>query len=127
MTLTASSITLRDLRFYAYHGVLPQERIVGGHYTVTVRVDYDVRRAMESDRVEDTLNYAELYAVVQEQMAIPSALLEHVAGRIGKAVFQRFPQVTAADVEVVKENPPMGGECGGACVAIHLINNKTDR
>jgi dihydroneopterin aldolase len=124
-TLTDSSITLRNLRFYAFHGVLSQERSVGGHYTVTLSVDVDVSRAMESDSVADTVNYAELYSIVRQQMAVPSALLEHVAGRIANAVFQQFPQITAASVEVVKDNPPIGGECGGAGVTIHLINNKT--
>ena len=109
MTLAESVITLHDLRLHAFHGVLPQERIVGGDYRVTLRVAYDVSRAMETDDV-----------------AVPSALLEHVAGRIGKAVFQRFPQVTAVDVEVVKCNPPMGVQCGGASVLLHLINNKTN-
>lgn len=125
MTLAESVITLHDLRLHAFHGVLPQERIVGGDYRVTLRVDYDVSRAMETDDVADTLDYSVLSDMVRQQMAVPSALLEHVAGRIGKAVFQRFPQVTAVDVEVVKCNPPMGVQCGGASVLLHLINNKT--
>lgn len=125
MTLAESFITLRDLRLYAFHGVLPQERIVGGDYRVTLRVAYDVTRAMESDDVADTLDYSVLSDMVREQMAVPSALLEHVAGRIGKAVFQHFPQVTSVDVEVVKCNPPLGVQCAGASVLLHLINNKT--
>ena len=109
----------------AFHGVLPQERVVGGDYAVTLRVACDVSRAVMSDEVADTLDYSVLSDIVREQMAIPSALLEHVAGRIGKAVFQRFPEATAVDVEVVKCNPPLGVQCAGASVSLHLINNKT--
>ena len=76
------TIFISGLRVYAFHGVLPQERLVGGDYLVDVRVDYSHSLATESDRVEDTLDYSRLHHLIDEEMAIPSALLEHVAGRI---------------------------------------------
>ena len=125
MTVQASFISLNQLRFHAYHGALPQERTVGGDYLVTLRVAVDVSKAVDSDQLTDTLNYAALYELVRQEMAVPSALLEHVAGRIGRAIFDHFPLVTALDVVVVKENPPMGADCAGAGVELHLINDKT--
>jgi dihydroneopterin aldolase len=125
MKAADTSIFINDLRLYAYHGVLPQERRVGGWFVVSLRVHYNITRAMETDEVADTLNYADLYGVVKAEMAVPSQLLEHVAGRIAKAVFGRFPRVLALDLSVTKENPPMGANCSGAGVELHLINNKT--
>ena len=125
MTITQSSIQLHDLRFYAYHGVMEQERHVGGEYLVSLRVEADLSRAVVSDSVADTINYAALYEVVAQEMAQPSQLLEHVAGRIGKAVMDTFPQVTGVDVTLTKLNPPMGADCAGASVELHLINDKT--
>ena len=116
---------MREVRFHAFHGVMPQERKVGAEFAVSLRVGLDLSRAVESDNVEDTLNYATLYGVVKQQMAIPSQLLEHVAGRIGKAVFRHFPQVETVDVVLTKLNPPMGADCEGASVELHLINDKT--
>ena len=104
---------------------MPQERKVGADFTVSLRVGVDLSRAVESDMVEDTLNYATLYEVVKQEMVIPSQLLEHVAGRIGKSVFNRFPQVESVDVVITKLNPPMGADCEGASVELHLINDKT--
>jgi dihydroneopterin aldolase len=52
-------------------------------------------------------------------MAIPSQLLEHVAGRVVKAVAEAFPAVTAIDLELLKQNPPMGADCDGAGVEMH--------
>lgn len=124
MTIARSSITLHDLRFYAYHGVLPQERRVGGEYTVTLRVDADLSRAVVSDDVNDTLNYADLYAVVKDEMSKPSALLEHVAGRIGHAVCRQFPMVESLTVTITKVNPPMGADCGGASVELFIKNER---
>jgi dihydroneopterin aldolase len=127
MTLTESSICLNDIRLYAFHGVLEQERRVGGEYSVSLRVHYNISKAMETDNVADTLNYAQLLEIVKREMDVPSNLLEHVAGRIGRTVFDEFPQAEAIDLNVTKLNPPMGADCAGACVHVHLINDKTQR
>jgi dihydroneopterin aldolase len=125
MRISQSYIILREVRFHAFHGVKPQERKVGADFTVSLRVGVDLSLPAESDDVADTLNYATLYEVVKQQMEIPSQLLEHVAGRIGKAVMDTFPQVTGVDVTLTKLNPPMGADCAGASVELHLINDKT--
>ena len=126
MRITSSYICLRNVRFHAFHGVMPQERMVGADFLVNLRVVYPLEKAMQSDEVGDTLNYAELYALVKAEMAEPSKLLEHVAGRIVSAIEKRFPQVTSIDLELTKQNPPMGADCDGAGVEIHLINDKTE-
>lgn len=120
MTITQSSIRLHDMRFYAYHGVMEQERRVGGDYVVSLSVDVDLSVPVVSDSVEDTLNYAALYDVVAREMKTPSQLLEHVAGRIGQGVLDAFPQVTSLSVEVRKVNPPMGADCQGASVELEI-------
>lgn len=125
MIVESSYITLREVRFHAFHGVMPQERKVGADFTVTLCVKADLGRPVFSDNVDDTLNYAALYEVLKREMAQPSRLLEHIAGRIGQAVFDSFPQVETVDVMLTKLNPPMGADSDGAAVELHLINNKT--
>ena len=120
MRLESGYITLRHVRFYARHGVMPQEREVGGWFLVTLRVGYPLAQAMQSDEVGDTLNYAALHALLKREMAQPSNLLEHVAQRIATAVEATFPLVDAIDLEITKENPPIGADCDGASVEIHL-------
>lgn len=120
MTLTSGYVILRNVRFHAFHGVLPQERQVGGDFLLTLRVGYPLDKAMESDKVEDTLNYASLYTLAKREMDIPSQLLEHVAGRIAKAIQNAFPAVTSVDLELIKQNPPMGADCDGAAVEAHF-------
>ena len=126
MKLTSSYIYLRQVRFHAFHGVMPQERQVGTDFVLDLRVGYPLQQAMQSDDVADTLNYAALYDLVAREMQQPSNLLEHVAGRIAEAIGQTFPQVTSIDLKLTKLNPPMGADSEGAGVEIHLINNKTD-
>ena len=120
MTLTNGYVILRNVRFHAFHGVMPQERQVGGDFLLMLRVGYPLTKAMESDEVGDTLNYASLYALVKQEMDQPSQLLEHVAGRIAKAVMNAFPAVTSVDLELTKQNPPMGADCDGATVEMHF-------
>lgn len=119
-------IRLEKLRFRALHGVLPQERQVGGDYTVTLRIGYPWQAAMETDAVADTLDYAAVFRLVQREMVLPSQLLEHVAGRIAKALLRDFPQISSIDLWLTKTCPPMGADSEGAGVELHLINDKTE-
>ena len=116
------TIFIAGLRVHAFHGVLPHERLVGGDYLVDVRVDYSHSLATESDRVEDTLDYSRLHHLIDEEMAIPSALLEHVAGRITRRVQRDFPGMSSVWVRITKVNPPMGAACQGAGVELTLDN-----
>ncbi len=125
MAVKSSYILLENVKFYAFHGVLPQERKVGNDYQVNLRIGYDISRAMVSDDVNDTLNYAEVYQLLSQEMSVPSALLERVAGRIGDRLFRKFPAIQSIDLTIIKVNPPMGADSEGAGVEVHLINDKT--
>lgn len=125
MRVESGYVFLEEVRIHAYHGVMPQERNVGADFLVSLRIGYDFSKAMASDEVGDTLNYAEIYQLVRQEMEQPSALLEHVAGRIVNTLADCFPMVTSVDLRLVKENPPMGADCKGAGVELHLINDKT--
>lgn len=125
MAVKSSYILLENVKFYAFHGVLPQERKVGNDYQVSLRIGYDISRAMVSDDVNDTLNYAEVYQLLSQEMSVPSALLERVAGRIGDRLFRKFPAIQSIDLTIIKVNPPVGADSEGAGVEVHLINDKT--
>ena len=105
-----------NMRVRAFHGVMPQEREVGGDYTVSVKVVAPLDKAAVSDNVEDTVNYAALSEIIKREMKTPSALLEHVAARIAKAVESEFPQTEKIVVCIKKDNPPMNVDCDSAGV-----------
>ena len=115
-----SSIFLDKVRLYAFHGVAEQERRVGGWFTVSVCLHYNICKALETDNVADTVSYADLFEVVKQEMAIPSQLLEHVAGRIASVILRQFTEAESVKVKVVKENPPMGACCDGAGVELEV-------
>lgn len=127
MKLKDSYIHLKGLRFHSYHGVMEQERLTGNDYVVDLAIKYDIEKALSSDELFDTLNYAEVYKIVAQEMDIPSKLIERVAGRIGDRLFRRFPTIENIDMTIIKKNPPMGGDCYGAGVEVHLQNDVLDK
>ena len=120
MKVKESFIYLRDLCFHAYHGVAAQERLVGNDYKVSLRLRVDVSKAMLSDDVNDTVNYAEAYQLVGKEMAEPANLVEHVADRIAQRLLGQWPQVAEVTVWLTKLNPPMGADCQGAGVELKV-------
>ena len=117
-TLTESYVHIDGIRLHARHGVLPQEQLTGNDYIINVRVGYDISRAMQTDDVADTLNYAEVYNIIKEEMSIPSKLIEHVAGRIANRLMDSYSQISSVMLRITKCNPPMGADCDGAGVEI---------
>lgn len=103
------TIELEGMEFKAYHGCLEQEKIRGNSFTVDFKGELDLSAAAESDDLNDTLNYAEIYGIIADEMSIPSELLENVAGRIVKAIEERFPQLVSFSVKVSKKRPPVDG------------------
>ena len=102
-------LELEGIEFRANHGCLERERIVGNDFVVDFRGETDMSAAAESDNLENATNYALIYDVIAEEMAKPSDLLEHVAGRIVKAIEARFPEFVRFSVRVSKRRPPVSG------------------
>lgn len=120
--MNSSYIFLEDIRFFAYHGVAPQETAVGNEFIVSLRLKTDITHAAETDDVSDTISYADIYQTVKEEMEIPSKLLEHVCGRIVKRLFSDYPTIEEIELKLSKRNPPMGADIAYAGVEIH--NNR---
>ena len=114
-------IELEGMRFWAYHGCLEIERAKGNLFLVDFRGEMDLRKAAGSDALDDTVNYGEIYQVVKTEMETPSDLLEHVAGRIVKALEVRFPQFVRFSVRVSKQMPPVGGHVSWSRVTLNFI------
>ncbi len=113
-----SKIIIEDLRIYAYHGVLPEEKIIGTWYLVNLEITTDIWNAVESDALSSTLNYAEINDIIHREMAIPSKLMEHVGGRILNTVYQNYPGITFLKIKITKTNPPLKGEMKGVSIEL---------
>jgi dihydroneopterin aldolase len=119
-----SKITFENLKIYAYHGVLPEEKILGTYYILNLEIHADLQKAAESDDLKDTINYAEINDILHTEMAISSQLLEHVIDRIIKKIKNTFPKIAFVKVKLTKTNPPMKGEMDGVSVEIEKSFNQ---
>ncbi|BEV04370.1 dihydroneopterin aldolase [Chryseobacterium gambrini] len=113
-----SRIYLENVKIYAYHGVLPEENIVGTYYIVNAELHTDLWNAAASDDLKDTISYADINDIIHDEMKIKSKLLEHVAGRIIFKIHETFPQVDYIKLKITKTAPPMKGEMTGASIEL---------
>ncbi len=117
-------IELEGMEFRAFHGCLEQERREGNDFVVDFRAEVEAGPAAESDRLEDTLDYGAVYDIVAREMAVPSNLLENVAGRIVRSVAAAFPQLDRFSVRVSKRLPPVAGPTQWSRVTLHFDREK---
>lgn len=102
-------IRVTNIKVYAYHGCLVEESKIGSEYSVDVSVKADLQPSAKSDDLMETVDYVHINKIVKEEMAIRSALLEHVAKRILDRIFNEIVIAEEATVAVSKINPPIGG------------------
>ncbi len=113
-----SKIFLEDVKIYAYHGVLPEENIIGTNYILNAEIHTDLWAAAASDDLNDTISYADINEIIHNEMKISSKLLEHVAGRIITKIGEKFSQISYIKLKITKTSPPMKGEIKGASIEL---------
>ncbi len=113
-----STIRLKNIKIYAFHGCMVEERKIGSDYLVNLSVKANLEKAAKSDSIKDTIDYVHLQKIVKEEMAIRSKLLEHVGQRIIDAIFNQIPLAEVVKVTVSKVNPPIGGDVAEVSVAM---------
>ena len=109
-------IVLEDIKIYAFHGCMKEETSIGSDYIINLNVKADLKDAAISDQIKDTVNYVDLLKIVNEEMAISSKLLEHVAERIVSRVLRTMKMVNNVQVKVAKQNPPINGNISAVTI-----------
>ena len=115
-------IKLKNIRTYSYHGCLDEESKIGSDYSVDLEIKTDLQKSALSDDLKDTVDYVHLNKIVEEEMAIKSKLLEHVAHRIIQRIFVEISMISAIKLGVSKLNPPIGGDV--EAVTIEMEENR---
>lgn len=102
-------IILNEMSFYGYHGVLPSEKEQGQIFLVTLEIYLDLSRAGETDNLEHTVNYAEIYQEIKELVEKKQySLIETLAQKIAETVLSR-EAVQEVAVQVNKPRAPLPG------------------
>ncbi|HEX5932776.1 MAG TPA: dihydroneopterin aldolase [Pseudorhizobium sp.] len=108
--MTSYTITLRNCAFFARHGVLEQENVLGQRFFVDAVMDVDAGDALETDMVEKTVDYGLAFTLIESVVTGQQRrLIETLALDIAKALCARFPQILRAEITVRKPSAPVQG------------------
>ncbi|MBP7146740.1 MAG: dihydroneopterin aldolase [Acidobacteria bacterium] len=120
-------ITVRGIRFHAFHGLTKLERQIGVRHRVDVTVRADVSRAAETDRIEDTVDYRRIHDIVVHVGRENSFyLIETLAMRIAREILEQF-DCEAVEVAVHKETPVLDGMVDSVGVEFELTREQLPR
>lgn len=112
------TIEVNDIKLYAFHGCLPEEGKIGGHYSVDVKIITDFSLSTQSDNLADTVDYVLVNKIVEEEMAIRSQLIEHVGQRIINRIKKEAQRITNLSVKIIKHTPPINGDVANVAIII---------
>ncbi|BDZ32131.1 dihydroneopterin aldolase [Lactiplantibacillus sp. WILCCON 0030] len=103
-------IRINNLRFHTFNGVLPEERRNGQQLAMDIAIKYPIETAVQHDDVHETINYAEVRAVMDDFVSTHSyKLIESLANHLLQALLEKFPTVDAINLKIRKYSVPMPG------------------
>lgn len=103
-------IIMKNLAFYGYHGVLKEENMLGQKFYVDIEMYLNLKEAGMTDHVKDTVNYAEVYGLVQEIVTKKCfCLIEALGEDIAQTILSRFDRVDEIKVQIRKPEAPVEG------------------
>ncbi len=100
----------RGLRFYGCHGVLEEEQIKPQPFEVDFDLYLDLSGAGQSDDLQQTVNYDEVFQAVQQVVENEHyQLLEALAERLARVLLTKFT-IEAVELTVYKPQAPVAGD-----------------
>ena len=111
-------IELENLLFNAFHGIHEEEKIIGNDYQVNASVYFhEIEEVIH--HINDTVDYAIIYGIIEKRMLVPTPLLETVVMQIGNDIHYQFPDLKSISVSIKKMHPPVERMQGSAEVTWH--------
>ena len=112
-------ITVKNLKVYAHHGVLPEEKRKGQYFYLDIDLYGDFMLACYTDRVEDTVNYDEVCNCAFRVMTQNTFdLIERAAQAVCNAILIEFPAVDEVQITLKKPSAPVKCDIEYAAVTI---------
>jgi len=117
-------LSVERIELRGRHGVYPAERRSGNTFHINVDIEGDVERSVASDRLDETIDFAEVVRLVRRISRRQSfSLIESLAGAIADGLLERFSAAQRVVVRVAKVNPPGLGRV--ACTSAEVVKSRT--
>jgi dihydroneopterin aldolase len=112
-------IKLENLTFFSFHGLFPEERVLGNEFTLSVSVDR-ISQDKFSENLKQSIDYGVLYSICAEIMQNPVDLLETICEQIVEKIELVCPDFKLIEISVTKEFPPLGQAAGHSKVSLSV-------
>ena len=112
------TIEVNGIKIYAFHGCLPEEGKIGGHYSVDVMLNTNFQVASITDDLSKTIDYVLVNKIVCEEMAVRSKLIEHVGQRIINRLKKEISTIELVRLKLTKISPPINGDVNNVAIII---------
>lgn len=118
-------IILKNMVFYGYHGVFPEEKELGQRFKVDVELFLPLEKAGKTDEMKESIDYGHAFDVIRDVVEQePKNLIEAVAQSIADRLFINFSKLQSCTVKVKKMNPPINGHYDFVAVEIYRERSK---
>jgi dihydroneopterin aldolase len=103
-------IRLHKAVFYAYHGAITDEQILGGKYEVDADLYADLSGVRKQDDLQHTIDYTKVYETIRSSvLGKKYTLIETLAYAMADSIIEKFPNVDHVTVRVRKPHAPIKG------------------
>ena len=106
---TETKIRLKNIQLYGWHGIADKEKKMGQRFEIDIEVSASLDSAIDSDDINLTVNYSDLYdKVVSIFLEKKYNLIESLAKKIARSIIKEF-NVADCKVTIRKPDAPING------------------
>lgn len=110
--MQTAKIELKELVFFAHHGLLKEEAALGQRFRVDVVAELEPTLDLSQDTPESTVNYVDLFETVKAIFTGQRFnMIEAAADAVAQALLERFVKVQSVTVKVKKPSVPVDCVC----------------
>ena len=109
------TIYLNNLHFHGYHGLFEEEKIIGNEFMVNVEIG--LSNEQKIDEINQTIDYSMVYKIIQDNMNIPTPLLETLVANISNAIYVYDNRIKEISIKIEKKHPPIQNFTGNVAVS----------
>jgi dihydroneopterin aldolase len=118
------TIQIAGLSVFAYHGATEAEQRNGQRFSLDIAFDADVSAAAHSDKLSETVDYAEVTAVAQAAfLERRFNLIEAAAAHVASALLAHSPRIERVRVTVKKPSAPVPAVVDYVAVTVERRRN----
>ncbi len=104
-------IRIDDIKIYAYHGVLPEEKKNGQEFFVSAELSLDLKSSGTSDRLDHTVNYADVTKLIEDTFTeVSFNTIEAAAESVIESILTEYNLIQKVTIKVSKPNAPIDAD-----------------